>query len=113
VLGCGVEIKSKHNRELSTFDLNNLRWSKIIICTDADVDGYQIRTLILAMLYRLVPTLIQVGKVFIAESPLFEIRTKDKTYFAYTDKEKNEIVSKLKENTPYCVQKDLAKMIPI
>lgn len=96
VLGCGVEIKSKHNRELSTFDLNNLRWSKIIICTDADVDGYQIRTLILAMLYRLVPTLIQVGKVFIAESPLFEIRTKDKTYFAYTDKEKNEIVSKLK-----------------
>ncbi|HOM01536.1 MAG TPA: toprim domain-containing protein [Acetivibrio sp.] len=96
VLGCGVEIKSKHNKELSTFDLNNLRWNKIIICTDADVDGYQIRTLILAMLYRLVPTLIQVGKVFIAESPLFEIRAKDKTYFAYTDKEKNEIVSKLK-----------------
>ncbi|HHV30543.1 DNA gyrase/topoisomerase IV subunit B [Acetivibrio mesophilus] len=96
VLGCGVEIKSKHNKELSTFDLNNLRWSKVIICTDADVDGFQIRTLILAMLYRLVPTLIQVGKVFIAESPLFEIRTKDKTYFAYSDKEKNQIVSKLK-----------------
>jgi len=96
VLGCGVEIKTKHNKEFNTFDINNLRWSKIIICTDADVDGFQIRTLILAMLYRLVPTLIYEGKVFIAESPLFEITTKDKTYFAYSDKEKNEIISKIK-----------------
>jgi len=96
VLGCGVEIKSKHNKDLNTFDINNLRWSKIIICTDADVDGFQIRTLILAMLYRLVPTLIQKGKVFIAESPLFEIRTKDKTYFAYSEKEKVQIISKIK-----------------
>lgn len=96
VLGCGVEIKSKHIKDLNTFDLNNLRWNKIIICTDADVDGFQIRTLILAMIYRLVPTLIHVGKVYIAESPLFEIRSKDKTYFAYSDKEKNEIVSKIK-----------------
>jgi len=95
VLGCGVEIKSKHNKELNTFDLNNLRWNKIIICTDADVDGFQIRTLILAMLYRLVPTLIQVGKVYIAESPLYEITTKNKSYFAYSDKEKNEIIAKL------------------
>lgn len=95
VLGCGVEIKSKHNKDLNTFDLNNLRWDKIIICTDADVDGFQIRTLILAMLYRLVPTLIQVGKVYIAESPLFEITTKNKTHFAYTDKEKNDITAKL------------------
>jgi len=95
VLGCGVEIKTKHNKELNTFDLNNLRWNKIIICTDADVDGFQIRTLILAMLYRLVPTLIQVGKVYIAESPLYEITTKNKTYFAYSDKEKNEIIAKL------------------
>lgn len=96
VLGCGVEIKSKHIKDLNTFDLNNLRWSKVIICTDADVDGFQIRTLILAMIYRLIPTLIHAGKVYIAESPLFEIRSKDKTYFAYSDKEKNEIVSKLK-----------------
>jgi DNA gyrase subunit B len=95
VLGCGVEIRSKHNKDLNTFDLNNLRWDKIIICTDADVDGFQIRTLILAMLYRLVPTLIQEGKVFIAESPLFEITTKSKTHFAYNDKEKNAIISKL------------------
>jgi DNA gyrase subunit B len=95
VLGCGVEIKSKHNKELSTFDLNNLRWNKIIICTDADVDGFQIRTLILAMLYRLVPTLIQEGKIYIAESPLYEINYKNKTLFAYTDKEKNDMVSKL------------------
>lgn len=95
VLGCGVEIHSKHNKELNTFDINQLRWDKIVICTDADVDGFQIRTLILAMIYRLVPTLINEGKVFIVESPLYEINTKTKTYFAYSDKEKNEIVSKI------------------
>ncbi len=95
VLGCGVEINSKHNKELNTFDINQLRWDKIVICTDADVDGFQIRTLILAMIYRLVPTLINEGKVFIVESPLYEINTKTKTYFAYSDKEKNEIVSKI------------------
>jgi len=104
VLGCGVEIKSKHNRDLNTFDLNNLRWSKIIICTDADVDGFQIRTLILAMLYRLVPTLIQEGKVYIAESPLYEITCRDKTYFAYSEKEKMEILAKL-EGKKYTVQR--------
>jgi len=96
VLGCGVEIKSKHNKDLNTFDLNNLRWDKVIICTDADVDGYQIRTLILAMLYRLVPTLIEVGKIHIAETPLFEINTRDKTHFAYNEKEKTEILNRLK-----------------
>lgn len=104
VLGCGVEIKSKHNKDLNTFDLNNLRWNKIIICTDADVDGFQIRTLILAMLYRLVPTLIQEGKVFIAESPLFEITSKGKTYFAYTEKERVQILAKLGENK-YSIQR--------
>jgi len=103
VLGCGVEIKNKHNRELNTFDMANLKWSKIIICTDADVDGYQIRTLILAMLYRLVPTLISSGKVFIAESPLFEITSGKKTYFAYNEKEKTEIISRLKDK--YTIQR--------
>lgn len=103
VLGCGVEIKSKHNKDLNTFDMDNLRWDKIIICTDADVDGFQIRTLILAMLYRLVPTLIQKGRIFIAESPLFEINAKNKVYFAYSDKEKNSIVSKL--NGKYSIQR--------
>jgi DNA gyrase subunit B len=96
VLGCGVEIKTKHNKNLNTFSLDNLKWDKIIICTDADVDGFQIRTLILAMLYRLTPTLIQKGKVYIAESPLFEITHKDKTWFAYNEKEKNAILGKLK-----------------
>ena len=104
VLGCGVEIKSKHNKDLNTFDLDNLRWSKIIICTVADVDGFQIRTLILAMLYRLVPTLIQEGKVYIAESPLYEITCKDKTYFAYTEKEKMQILAKLK-GSKYTLQR--------
>lgn len=95
VLGCGVEIKSKHNKDLNSFDLQNLRWNKIIICTDADVDGFQIRTLVLTMIYRLAPTLIEKGYVYIAESPLYEINTKDKTYFAYDEKEKTDILNKL------------------
>ena len=95
VLGCGVEVKSSKNKDLSTFDLSKLRWNKVVICTDADVDGYQIRTLILTMLYRLTPTLIREGYVYIAESPLFEITAKDKTYFAYTEKEKAEVLKKL------------------
>lgn len=95
VLGCGVEVKDKHTKELSGFELGNLRWNKIIICTDADVDGFQIRTLILTMLYRLVPTLIREGYVYIAESPLYEIECRGKTYFAYSDREKAEFVEKL------------------
>ena len=94
-LGCGVEIQSKHNKNLSSFDMKNLRWDKIIICTDADVDGFQIRTLLLTMLYRLVPSLITEGKAFIAESPLFEINAKKETYFAYSEKEKADILNKL------------------
>ena len=93
VLGCGVEVKDKHVKDLAAFDLENLRWNKVVICTDADVDGFQIRTLILTMLYRLTPTLIQKGYVYIAESPLYEITCKEKTWFAYSDAEKNEIVS--------------------
>lgn len=96
VLGCGVQVKSKASRELSSFNLKLLRWNKIILCTDADVDGYQIRTLLLTMLYRLTPALIEEGKVFIAESPLYEIQTKDETYFAFTEKEKEEFSAKLK-----------------
>lgn len=92
VLGCGVEVTAKSNKELSTFNIDNFRWNKIVICTDADVDGFQIRTLILTMLYRLTPTLIEQGYVYIAESPLFEINTKEKTYFAYTEQEKQRIL---------------------
>ena len=95
VLGCGVEVKDKHTREVSSFDLGSLRWNKVIICTDADVDGFQIRTLILTMLYRLVPTLIREGYVYIAESPLYEIECKGKTWFAYSDREKAEIIDSL------------------
>ncbi|MDX1358697.1 MAG: toprim domain-containing protein, partial [Clostridia bacterium] len=97
VLGCGVEIKTKHNKNLSTFDIENLKWNKVIICTDADEDGFQIRTLILAMIYRLAPTLINEGKVYIAESPLFEITAKDGTYFAYNEPQKNIILRDLEE----------------
>ena len=95
VLGCGVEVKSKANKDLATFDLSLLRWNKVIICTDADEDGFQIRALILTMLYRLTPTLIEVGKVFIAETPLYEINTKTDTYFAYSDKEKTAILNEI------------------
>ena len=95
VLGCGVEIKIKANKDLSNFNLDLLKWNKIIICTDADVDGFQIRTLLLTMIYALVPTLIREGKVFIAESPLYEINTKTETYFAYTEQEKEKFISKI------------------
>ncbi len=95
VLGCGVEVQGKAAKELNQFDLNNLRWNKVVICTDGDVDGFQIRTLILTMLYRLCPTLIKEGYVYIAETPLFEITCKEKTWFAYSEKEKAEVVRQL------------------
>ncbi len=95
VLGCGVEVKTKANKDLATFDMNLLRWDKVIICTDADVDGFQIRTLILTMLHCLTPTLIREGKVFIAETPLYEITTKTDTYFAYNETEKAEILAEI------------------
>ncbi len=95
VLGCGVEVKSKANKDLSSFDLELLRWDKIILCTDADVDGFHIRTLLLTMLYRLTPTLIKEGKVYIAESPLYEITSKDKVYFAYNESEKEQFLQEI------------------
>lgn len=104
VLGCGVEVKSKANKDLSSFDLNLLRWNKIIFCTDADVDGFQIRTLLLTMIYRLTPTLIEEGKVFIAESPLYELNTKDEIYFAYTESEKEEFIKKI-GNQKFTIQR--------
>ena len=104
VLGCGVEVEAKKAKDLHSFDLSNLRWNKIVICTDADVDGFQIRTLILTMLYRLCPTLIREGYVYIAESPLFEITCKDKTWFAYNEQEKAEILRKL-EGKRYTLQR--------
>lgn len=104
VLGCGVEVSTKSNKDLSMFNLDNLRWNKVVICTDADVDGYQIRTLILTMLYRLTPTLIREGYVYIAESPLFEINAKDKTYFAYSEKEKQDVLKIIGESK-YTIQR--------
>ncbi len=105
VLGCGVEVKSKANKGLSNFDMANFRWSKLIICTDADVDGFHIRTLILTMIYRLMPTLINEGRVFIAETPLYEINTKSKTYFAYDENEKKTILEEMIGNEKYNLQR--------
>ena len=104
VLGCGVQVKTKANKNLGVFDINNLRWSKIIFCTDADVDGFQIRVLLLTMVYRLAPALIEEGKVYIAESPLYEITSKDETYFAYNEQEKTEFLKKL-EGKKYTIQR--------
>lgn len=104
VLGCGVEVKSKAAKDLSLFDINNLRWSKILICTDADVDGFHIRTLILTMIYRLMPKIIEAGKVYIAESPLYEVTCKDQTYFAYNEKEMDEIKEEIGDKK-YTVQR--------
>ena len=103
VLGCGVEVKSK-SKELSSFSLDNLHWNKIIICTDADVDGFQIRTLVLTMIYRLMPTLINEGKVYIAESPLYEINSKGETWFAYTEREKTDVLNQICNNK-YTIQR--------
>ena len=104
VLGCGVEVKSKHMKGLAEFNLDLLRYNKVIICTDADVDGFQIRTLILTMIYRLMPTLIEEGKVFIAETPLYEINTKDQVWFAYTEQEKTAAIEEI-GNAKYTVQR--------
>ncbi len=104
VLGCGVQVKAKANKNLNAFDMDNLRWSKVIFCTDADVDGFQIRALLLTMIYRLTPALIEAGKVFIVESPLYEITAKDETYFAYDEAEKAEFLKKL-EGQKYTIQR--------
>ena len=104
VMGCGIELGGKYNKELATFSLDNLRFNKIVICTDADVDGYQIRTLVLTMLYRLTPTLIEKGYVYIAESPLYEINTKGETCFAYTEAEKAAFLKKIGDKK-YTIQR--------
>ncbi len=104
VLGCGVEVNSKKSKEVSSFNIDDLRWNKVIICTDADVDGFQIRTLILTMIYRLMPTLIKEGKVYIAESPLYEIRHKEETWFCYTEKEKSDVLAELGD-VKYTIQR--------
>ena len=104
VMGCGVELGGSHNKDLASFNLENLRFNKVVICTDADVDGYQIRTLVLTMLYRLTPTLINKGYVYIAESPLYEINTRNKTFFAYTEPEKADILRRI-EGEKYTIQR--------
>ena len=104
VLGCGIQVNGKAHKDLSSFNIDNLLWNKVIICTDADVDGYQIRTLVLTMIYRLVPGILEAGKVYIAESPLYEINCKDETWFAYTEKEKTEILREL-EGKKYTIQR--------
>ena len=104
ILGCGVEVSGKGVKGVPEFNIDNLRWNKVIICTDADYDGFQIRTLILTMIYALMPTLIREGKVYTAESPLYEITCGKETYFAYTEQEKNLAIEEI-GNKKYTVQR--------
>ena len=113
VMGCGVELGGKHNKELATFNLDNLRFNKIVICTDADVDGYQIRTLVLTMLYRLTPTLIEKGYVYIAESPLYEITTKDRTILPTPSRKRQRFWKRsARKNTPSSAPKAWVRTTP-
>ncbi len=107
MLGCGVELSGavKGRKDIATFDINALRWSKVIICTDADVDGFHIRTMILTMIYRLVPTLIREGYVYIAETPLYEIGVKDKTFFAYSEAEKADVLKRVGSTSKISLQR--------
>lgn len=115
VLGCGVEVKSKANKNLSSFDMNALRWSKIILCTDADVDGFQIRTLLLTMLYRLTPTLIEEGNVIYLPNRLFMKLHPKTMYILHTMRLKriSSLNSSARRNSQFSVQKVLAKTNPI
>ncbi len=104
ILGCGVEVSGKAVKGVPEFNIDNLRWNKVIICTDADYDGFQIRTLILTMIYTLMPSVIKAGKVFIAESPLYEITSGKHTWFCYTEKEKQEALDEIGD-AKYTVQR--------
>ncbi len=104
VIGCGVELDKKIKTDIPAFDPNALRWSKIILCTDADDDGFHIRALLLTIFHRLIPSLIRMGRVYIAESPLFEISSKEGIQFAYDEREKAQILAKLGD-TKYTIQR--------
>lgn len=101
IFGCGVEVKSKYINDLPKFDISKLNFGKIIICTDADHDGFHIRCLVIVMIYRLVPSLLKAGKVYIVETPLYEIKygkSRDKKVYAFDDTERDKILSKLRAN---------------
>lgn len=93
VMGCGIEVQGNKMKELPKFDINKLNFDKLIICTDADVDGMQIRCLLLTFFYMLTPTLLREGKVYIAETPLYEITCGKETRFAYNEDEKEKVLA--------------------
>jgi DNA gyrase subunit B len=81
-----------------TFDLANVRYNKIVIMTDADVDGSHIRTLVLTFLFRNMPELIEAGYVYIAQPPLYKITHHRKDYYVYNDRELQETLTRLNAN---------------
>jgi len=101
-LSCGVERSGEGLEDIPKFDIEKLRYHKIIICTDADDDGDHIKCLILAMLWNLVPTLVRDGYVYVALSPLFIVAHNEGKKriidYAYNTSEKDRVLSRLRAN---------------
>ena len=102
IAGCGVEVKSKYVKDLPQFDITKLNYSKLIINTDADLDGWHIQCLLIVFFYKVMPSVIKHGRLYIAEAPLFRIEGtvggKKSGVYAYTEEEKDKIVAELKKN---------------
>ena len=80
---------------MKIFDISKLRYNKIIIMTDADVDGAHISTLLLTFLYRFMPDLIRDGHVYLAQPPLYKIEKNKRVWYAYSDDELNSILTEI------------------
>lgn len=88
-IGCGIEADKK-NKDLDMFNKNNLRYGKIILATDQDPDGFQIQCLLLTMIYKLMPTLIYDGHVYIAQTPLYEVELKNGEHIYWFSEEERD-----------------------
>ena len=92
--------------------LEGLRYNKIIIATDADVDGMHIRLLLLTYFLQFFPDLVKMGHVYILETPLFRVRNKKKTFYCYDDEERNKAVEEIGKNPEITRFKGLGEISP-